>query len=523
MAQLGSSGTGTAGSRFDADNFEFPGVPYYNDSFTPRSKCSSANGDIGNNYADVNVIRNCFLISLTDLDQSQENVRNKIAEYLNHLIDIGVAGFRIDAAKYIWPQDIAAIQDKVKNLPEGGRPFFYHEVTDLNDDPVKTTEYIPLGYVTEFRYCEKIAWGILNFSELDNVVDYNWHMTNSSNALVFVDNHDTQRMPNNVNNLITYKTPREYQMATAFTLANDYGFMRVMSGYDFDHDSNIGPPHNNDFTTKSVTIFSNGSCGDGWICEHRWKVITNMVAFRNAVQGTEKEHWRNVNDDVSFARGNVGFFAMAKDGFMNETLDTGLPKGDYCDLITDCSRTITVDESGMANIFIDSFENPILAFIVGNQNSSVGEGDSNNTTPNYEIALSSSTSEVTSFSTAKTYATARTTTYPTTTASPWKRTVVFLEKGTHNGENVFFAGGLHHTSLNSCPSVVSNNPCAVPIRHASYNNVESFREWSVNDNYLDWYGAEPSQGKYGGTVAKGTPGLWTTNQRNHASYNDLNT
>ena len=39
----------------------------------------------------------------------------------------------------------------------------------------------------------KIAWGIKDFSQLSNVVDYGWGMAESDKAFVFVDNHDTQR------------------------------------------------------------------------------------------------------------------------------------------------------------------------------------------------------------------------------------------------------------------------------------------------------------------------------------------
>jgi glycosidase len=42
--------------------------------------------------------------------------RDKVAEYLNDLIDIGVAGFRVDAAKHMWPEDISAIQDRLHDL-----------------------------------------------------------------------------------------------------------------------------------------------------------------------------------------------------------------------------------------------------------------------------------------------------------------------------------------------------------------------------------------------------------------------
>ncbi len=34
---------------------------------------------------------------------------------MNNLIDIGVAGFRIDAAKHMWPGDLQAIYGKLNN------------------------------------------------------------------------------------------------------------------------------------------------------------------------------------------------------------------------------------------------------------------------------------------------------------------------------------------------------------------------------------------------------------------------
>ena len=47
--------------------------------------------------------------------------------------------------------------------------------------------------MTEFRYCQKIGWGIKDFGQLANVVDYGWGMARSDRAFIFVDNHDNQR------------------------------------------------------------------------------------------------------------------------------------------------------------------------------------------------------------------------------------------------------------------------------------------------------------------------------------------
>lgn len=355
MAGLGRNGTGTAGSHFNSDMYDFPGVPYIKEHFNPYCPL--------NDWNDAHIMRDCHLLGLTDLNQRNQYVRNKISAFLDTLIDYGVAGFRVDAAKHMWPKDIAEIQQKLKNLPEGGRPFFYHEVIDQSNGPITSKQYTPLGYVAEFRYCQSIKEGIDDFGRLGNVVDYGWGMTDSEHALVFVDNHDNERSGGPV---ITFKHEKEYNMAVAFTLANDYGFTRVMSSYYFGNNNDLGPPHNVDYSTKDVTINAdNVSCGNGWVCEHRWRPVANMVAFRNAVVGTNKQNYFNKNNQIAFSRGHKGFFAMARDGHMDVILQTGLPSGEYCDLISECAHKITVDSSGMAHIVINNSDEPMVAFIVG--------------------------------------------------------------------------------------------------------------------------------------------------------------
>ena len=52
---------------------------------------------------------------------------------------------------------VQAIQDRVRDLPEGGRPFFVHEVIDMGGEAIKSNEYFGVGKVTEFRYGRKLA------------------------------------------------------------------------------------------------------------------------------------------------------------------------------------------------------------------------------------------------------------------------------------------------------------------------------------------------------------------------------
>ena len=75
-----------------------------------------------------------------------------------------------------------------------------------------------------------------------------------------------------------------------------------------------------------MTINADGSCGGGWVCEHRWNAIAKMVRFRNAVADTASADYLNYYNDgntVSFSRGNKGFFAMTKGGSLDQTLSTG--------------------------------------------------------------------------------------------------------------------------------------------------------------------------------------------------------
>jgi alpha-amylase len=56
------------------------------------------------------------LSDLPDLDGSSQYVRMKLLDYLNNLINIGVAGFRIAHAKHMWPEDLEAIVKRLNNL-----------------------------------------------------------------------------------------------------------------------------------------------------------------------------------------------------------------------------------------------------------------------------------------------------------------------------------------------------------------------------------------------------------------------
>ncbi|KAK8767464.1 hypothetical protein V5799_005755 [Amblyomma americanum] len=186
---------GTAGSIFNYAEFSYPAVPYGPEDFNRKEHCGTSSGTI-ESYGDANQVRNCELVGLRDLNMGREHVRAKVADYLNRLIDFGVAGFRVDAAKHMWPHDLEAIYDRLKDLsteffPADTKPFIYQEVIDLgHGEPVTRWHYRHLGRITEFMYGAKLGtWRqIYNLVELHNVAGFmpvsNW-WDNGYHAIAF--------------------------------------------------------------------------------------------------------------------------------------------------------------------------------------------------------------------------------------------------------------------------------------------------------------------------------------------------
>ncbi|MFD2017602.1 hypothetical protein ACFSJQ_22375 [Vibrio olivae] len=71
---------------------------------------------------------------------------------MNDALSMGVAGFRIDAAKHIPAQDIAAIKSKLN-----GSPYLFQEVIGAYGEPVQTSEYTYIGDVTEFNFARTLG------------------------------------------------------------------------------------------------------------------------------------------------------------------------------------------------------------------------------------------------------------------------------------------------------------------------------------------------------------------------------
>ncbi|XP_055894216.1 uncharacterized protein LOC106071375 [Biomphalaria glabrata] len=356
----GDVGLGVAGSFFNGTGLYYPAVPYNVTHFHTHNDCSEPSNQISNTSTSDD-LRHCQLLNLPDLDQSQDYVRSKIVGLLDRLVDHGSVGFRVDAAKHIHPADLKYIYDNVKDVLPGGRPAFINEVVNTIPDAISSDEYYDLGLVTEFRYSEMIGEALtkVDYSKLCGVFQT---LLREHSALLFIDNHDTQRgreRPGSI--VLNYKTPSLYKRAQAFTLAAGYGTQRVMSSYFF-QDTEAGPPADSNEHILDVLPHADGTCGNGWVCEHRWEAIRNIVKYSNLVKGSPLTDCQATANTVSFMRGDNTLFWMTSDDVTStETILTNLTDGAYCDLMTDCQTKYVVHDSG--NVTLTAAEDGIVVLV----------------------------------------------------------------------------------------------------------------------------------------------------------------
>ncbi|MEW2634503.1 carbohydrate-binding module family 20 domain-containing protein [Streptomyces sp. NPDC048389] len=321
------SGTGTGGSSYT--KYDYPGLY----SAPDMDDCTS----LINNYRDRGNVQNCELLGLADLDTGEEYVRDRIAGYLDDLLSLGVDGFRIDASKHMPADDLAAIKSRLSNP----NVHWKHEAIHGAGEAVSPSEYLGSGDVQEFRYGRglKQVFHNENLAHLKNFGE-GWGFMESGKSAVFVTNHDTER----VGDTLTYKDGAAHTLAHVFMLAWPYGSPDVHSGYEFsDHDA--GPPNGGRV---------NACYSDGWKCQHAWREISSMVAFRNTTRGTGvTDWWDNGGDAIAFGRGDKGYVAINHEGSaLTRTFQTSLPSGTYCDVQS--GKAVTVNGSGRFTATLDA-------------------------------------------------------------------------------------------------------------------------------------------------------------------------
>lgn len=332
-----NGGRATAGSSWGSR--DFPGVPWQVTDFH-QPKCDIRQSDY-DQEEQRNRVTECDIPGLPDLDTGSARVQRRLGDYLQDLYQLGVRGFRIDAAKHIRPAELAAIRAR---LPDS--VFFTQEV--MRDAGVirsgDFTAYQQLGQVNEFNYVYAMRNAFANRegfnpARLPQMFE-TWGFMPSDKATVFVHNHDTERDNCSVyapgglcNSLSTYNGDTLF-LAHAFMLAWPYGYPSVGSGYYFrarDEGPPRGRPRPDAQSDNCSAVYAPGK----WDCVHRDRRVANLVGLRNYAGAAPLAHWQQGNaQQIAFARAGRAFVAINNsDVNWQQTFETGLADGRYCNVV----------------------------------------------------------------------------------------------------------------------------------------------------------------------------------------------
>lgn len=336
------NGKGFAGTEFT--KYEFPGL-YATDDF---NQCPTGVSQI-EDWSNVEEIQQCELLGLADLNTSKSNVRDQLVKYLRDLRNMGVAGFRVDAAKHIPANELKQMVDQLD-----GNTTFISEV--IGEMPPQS-EYYAFGHVFSFDWINQMrnifsSNGLLGGSADQNYFDM---LSPSDKTVTLVSNHDTERN----GGAVTYMFPKAFNLASVFTLAAPYGKPMMYSSYAFD-DADQGPFA--DFTgyqPKETCVDNYGpdhgayQAGE-WICQHRWPAIVGMIAFHKAVGESKFTNIWQEGDAYGFGRGKLGYVAFnTGDAAVSATINTSMPAGTYTDRISGGEVTVAAD--GTMQVAIESW------------------------------------------------------------------------------------------------------------------------------------------------------------------------
>jgi alpha-amylase len=363
-----SGGTGFAGSSFD--KYDYPGIYGFTDFHAGLTAdnphfCSDSISDYGNAWQVVN----CELGGLPDLATESTFVRTVVANYLNDLLSLGVAGFRVDAAKHFGSDNLQAVVEKLN--PVNGRPPVIMSETIGNG--VANADFVSWG-------SKAWAWGMpdllannmtMGSMAFGNSLNWTNDFSGSSNTITMVGNHDTEHHgPTS----IAYWQGNLYQLAHVYMLAIPFGIPEIYTGYSFT-DETDGPPTNAQgqvtrakcptVTTKPVSIVKDGI----YTCVDRWLAIQGMIKWRDAAASSPQTHsyYRKFTlaRTLTFARGSNWIAMNPTQTTTKAKYMTYLAKGTYCDVITGgrsavrsnktCVGTsVIVDAAGYATITVPS-------------------------------------------------------------------------------------------------------------------------------------------------------------------------
>jgi alpha-amylase len=201
---------------------------------------------------------------------------------------------------------------------------------------VQPEEYTAFGEVFEFAYARDLGPQLLAGRIYDpDLSEVRPGHVPAASAVVFVDNHDTERGEASV----TYRDGPLYLLANVLMLADDYGTPVVYSGYAFD-DRDAGAPADAegrviDAACDGVDGPAESAASGARTCVHAWSAVSGMLEWRAAVGDAPRGEGVAEADAYGFERDGRGVVAVNLGE--EETIlvvPTSLPGGAYCDVVS---------------------------------------------------------------------------------------------------------------------------------------------------------------------------------------------
>jgi len=352
--------TGQGNTSYGGVDYKPYNYPDYgpNDFHFKVGECPSSDGGIQDFNNKLQVFK-CNLVGLEDLRTETNKVQTELAAYLNKLIDYGVSGFRVDAAKHIGQDDLDAIYSRLNKTKDGVKPYWALEVFGGGPGILSPEAFTRSGDVLGLDAAKQMQAAFKSYPDAHvgsiatlEVFGSGSGLTSSKKTMSFVTNHDTDRNPGEY---LGHKDGATFILANEWLLASGYGSPQVYSSFEWETRDDSPP-------AKANGLITNTDCTSAkWTCDHRNRGIVAMVKWHNYVGSAKRANFYTDDANViAFSKDSKGWAAFNNGTDAKQIrVQTGLPKGTYCDVIHDkdlgkgCNGpTVVVNGSGFATVTV---------------------------------------------------------------------------------------------------------------------------------------------------------------------------
>lgn len=206
---------------------KFPGLSirdFKTPSQNPGQRPCEASDNNGYQDGNQKSELNCWLGGLPDLNFT-DNVKKIHKAHLKNLLNLGVDGFRFDAAKHM-PKEVVKEYINFIDNESSGRAWNYLEV--IEDQDTKAEDYNWIAAVTDFRLYNSMK-EIFTFS--GDVRSLPANAVNDSRSVTFGANHDTILSLNN-KAINPYNDISDSYLASSYVLAREGGTPLILNEHN---------------------------------------------------------------------------------------------------------------------------------------------------------------------------------------------------------------------------------------------------------------------------------------------------